>query len=57
MQDRSVGGLALLIILNIRLESITSFHEIHTVINETNQILPSSPFCTDLIFNTHGKKQ
>ena len=57
MPDLSVGGLALLIILNIRLESITSFHEIHKTINETIQILPSWPFCTNLIFNTHDKKQ
>ena len=57
MQDLSVGGLALLIILNIPLESITSFDEIHKIINETTQILPSSPFCTNLIFNTHDKKQ
>ena len=57
MQDLSVGSLALLIILNIRLESITSFHEKHKIINETTHILPSSTFCTDLIFNTHDKKQ
>ena len=57
MQDLSVGGLALLIILNIRLESMTSFDEIHKIINETTRILPSLPFCTDLIFNTHDKKQ
>ena len=57
MQDLSVGGLALLIILNIPLESITSFDEIHKIINETTRILPSLPFCTDLIFNTHDKKQ
>ena len=56
MQDLSVGSLALLIILNIRLESITSFHEIHKIINETTHILQSSTFCTDLIFNTHDKK-
>ena len=57
MQDLPVGGLVLLIILNIPLESITSFDEIHKIINETTQILPSSPFCTNLIFNTHDKKQ
>ena len=57
MQDLSVGGLALLIILKIPLESITSFGEIHKIINDTTHVLPLSPFCTDLIFNTHDKKQ
>ena len=55
MQDLSVGGLALLIILKIPLESITSFDEIHKIINDTTHVLPLSPFCTD--FNTHDKKQ
>ena len=34
----------------IRLKSITSFHRLHQIINESTHILPSSSYCIDLIF-------
>ena len=33
-----------------RLESITSFHELHEIINEPTHILQSSSSCIDLVF-------
>ena len=37
-----------------RLESITSYHGLHQIINEPSHILPSSASCIDLIFTNQS---